>query len=94
MVCFDVHESKGRDVPIPGNDKADSIVVVIPCYRESARVLKVIEGIGNEVRNIIVVDDACPEGTGETVRNKCDDSRVEVLNHDKNLGVGGATLSG
>lgn len=80
---------------IPGNGKVVPIIaVVIPCYRESTRVLKVIEGIGKEVRHIIVVDDACPDGTGETVRNECGDSRVEVLSHEKNSGVGGATLTG
>ncbi len=70
------------------------ITVVIPCYRETESILKVLELIGDEVNQIIVVDDACPEGTGAKVQAECTDRRVEVIVHEKNMGVGGATLTG
>jgi glycosyltransferase involved in cell wall biosynthesis len=70
------------------------IAVVIPCYRETAHILDVVAAIGNEVSRIFVVDDACPEHTGEFVRRNCGDSRVEVIVHSQNQGVGGATLTG
>ena len=70
------------------------IAVVVPCYQETARILDVLAGIGDEVRDIIVVDDACPDRTGELVRERCTDPRVEVIVHDHNQGVGGATLTG
>ncbi len=73
---------------------APSIAVVIPCYQETARILDVIKAVGKEVSRIIVIDDACPDGTGAHVTSKCTDKRVEVLIHESNTGVGGATMSG
>jgi dolichol-phosphate mannosyltransferase len=70
------------------------IAVVIPCYRVRAHVLAVIEAIGPEVGQIIVVDDACPEGSGDHVAQHCRDPRVVVLRHAGNLGVGAATVTG
>ena len=74
--------------------KAPMIAVVIPCYREARHVLDVLARVGAEVDRIIIVDDACPDGTGRLVRENCKDSRVEVLTHDRNKGVGGATMTG
>lgn len=70
------------------------VAVVIPCYRERDRVLGVIAGIGAEVTDIIVVDDACPQETGKHVESECTDTRVAVVRHETNRGVGGATLTG
>ncbi len=70
------------------------VAVVIPCYREVDRVAAVISGIGEGVARIIVVDDACPDNTGDHVRAQCADPRVEVIVHERNTGVGGATLTG
>jgi dolichol-phosphate mannosyltransferase len=71
-----------------------TIAVVIPCYRVSAQVLSVIKGIGPEVSLIIVVDDACPEGSGRLVEERCSDRRVRVEYLPHNRGVGGAVLAG
>jgi dolichol-phosphate mannosyltransferase len=73
---------------------ATNIAVVIPCYKVSRQVLDVIKAIGNEVCRIYVVDDACPEGSGDVVEDQSTDSRVIVLRHDKNQGVGGAVMTG
>lgn len=70
------------------------IAVIIPCYRVKAHVLDVIGRIGPEVSRIYVVDDACPEFSGEHVRRFCTDSRVHVLIQEVNQGVGGAMLAG
>jgi dolichol-phosphate mannosyltransferase len=70
------------------------IAVVIPCYRVARHILSVIDSIGPEVSLIVVVDDACPEKSGELVANECRDSRVVVEFLPKNLGVGGAVLAG
>lgn len=70
------------------------VAVVIPCYREVDHIAAVISGIGEEVARIIVVDDACPDHTGDHVRAQCADPRVEVIVHERNTGVGGATLTG
>jgi dolichol-phosphate mannosyltransferase len=68
--------------------------VVIPAFKVKAHVLGVIASIGPEVQKIIVIDDACPEGSGAYVEGNTQDSRVEVIFHNTNLGVGGAVKTG
>ena len=70
------------------------IAVVIPSYRVSRHILGVIASAGPMVRQIIVVDDACPDGSGALVKEQCRDERVVVLTHEVNQGVGGAVLTG
>jgi glycosyltransferase involved in cell wall biosynthesis len=74
--------------------KSPVIAVVIPAYRVAAHVLDVIAEIGKEVSQIFVIDDACPEGSGALVSEKCKDKRVVVLTHSENQGVGGAVITG
>ena len=87
-----------RDAAKTGKNRektaASAIAVVVPCYRERASVLGVLEAIGPEVSHIFVVDDACPDGTGAYVAETCTDDRVAVLTHAANRGVGAATLTG
>ena len=71
-----------------------SIAVVIPCYREKAHILDVLARIGPEVAAIYVVDDCCPEHTGDLVATECCDDRVRIVRLKTNLGVGGAVLAG
>jgi dolichol-phosphate mannosyltransferase len=70
------------------------IAVVIPCHGVSRHILPLLNAIGREVRHIVVVDDCCPEGTGELVSALCRDPRVSVVTHAENLGVGGAVITG
>ncbi len=70
------------------------IAVVIPSYCVKAHVLDVIARIGPEVHLIYVVDDCCPEGSGQYVQERCMDPRVVVLVHEVNQGVGGAVMTG
>ncbi len=56
--------------------------------------LDVIARIGPEVERIFVVDDACPERTGDVVEKQCADARVSVARHAENQGVGGAMVTG
>ncbi len=69
------------------------IVVVIPCYRVKKFIKNVIESIPEFVDEIIVVDDECPEGSGKYIES-LNFSNVHVIFHERNLGVGGAFLSG
>lgn len=73
---------------------AQTIAVVIPCYRVRSQILPLLEQIGTEVHWIIVVDDACPEESGQYVRENCSDRRVIVLKNEEKQGVGGAVLNG
>ncbi len=70
------------------------IAVVVPCYRERSHILDVLAEIGPETQHIYVIDDACPDKTGEFVREHCTDKRVQVVTNERNLGVGGATIAG
>jgi dolichol-phosphate mannosyltransferase len=74
-----------------------TIDVVIPCYRVSKQIVPVVRDVlaQAQVRNVIVVDDACPEQSGQVVQEVfAANARVVVLSHEANLGVGGAVLTG
>ena len=73
---------------------ANHVAVVIPSYRVTQQILGVISAIGPEVGRIYVVDDKCPEGSGSHVEAHCRDTRVVVLRHEANQGVGGAVMTG
>ena len=70
------------------------IAAVIPCFRVRDHVLNVIAKVPPEVETIYVVDDACPQKTGDHVEAQCRDPRVRVIRNGTNLGVGGATMRG
>lgn len=74
--------------------RAPRIAVVVPCYRVADQVLDVLRRVGPEVARIFVVDDACPQHTGDRVERECTDPRVRVLRHEVNRGVGGALVTG
>ena len=69
------------------------VAAVIPAYRVSRHIAEVIQGIGPNVTHIIVVDDACPEGSGDAAA-ALKDKRVRIVRHPTNQGVGGATITG
>lgn len=74
--------------------RAERIAVVIPCYKVRKHILGVIDAIGPECTAIYVVDDCCPENSGDWVSQNCTDPRVRVIRHERNQGVGGAVLTG
>lgn len=73
---------------------APNIAVVIPCYKVRKHILSVISQIGAEINRIYVIDDCCPERSGNIVESHCPDTRVVVLRHPINQGVGGAVMTG
>lgn len=70
------------------------IAVVLPCFKVRRHVVDVLARIGPEVSLIYVVDDCCPEKTGEFVAETTQDPRVKVIWNKVNLGVGGAVMAG
>ena len=81
--------------PINNSDQIiEKITVVIPCYREKSKILDVLSKFDSTITHIIVIDDACPEGTGEFVLKNNNDTRVQLVTHKFNQGVGAATISG
>ncbi len=79
---------------VSSNSSYPSVCVVIPTFRVKKHILEVISSIGPEVQKIIVIDDACPELSGDHVLLNNVDPRVEVLFNKDNLGVGGAVKVG
>ena len=75
-------------------DPQQKIAVVIPSYKVTCHILSVITAIGTEVDRIYVIDDCCPDGSGNFVLEHCKDPRVTVLHHTSNQGVGGAVMTG
>ena len=64
---------------------------MIPTYRARPTIRRVVERALDVCDAVIVVDDACPERTGELVEPN---DRVTVITHAVNRGVGGATKTG
>lgn len=81
--------ASGAITPAPAR-----IAVVIPSYRVREHIMGVLASLPYEVARVYVVDDACPEGTGEQVQAHCRDPRVTVIRNSTNLGVGGAVMAG
>ena len=71
-----------------------SVGVVIPAYLVTETIIELIRRIPKEIRHIVVVDDACPAGSGDLVAKNFKGSRVRVIRHETNQGVGGAVISG
>jgi glycosyltransferase involved in cell wall biosynthesis len=69
-----------------------SVAVVVPAYNEEALVASTVAGIPEFVDRIFVVDDGSQDGT--VARAQAADKRVEVLDHERNQGVGAATVTG
>jgi glycosyltransferase involved in cell wall biosynthesis len=72
----------------------ETIAVVIPCFRVARSILDVIRTLPPWVDAVYCVDDACPEKSGQLVCAEIHDSRVRVLFHKQNQGVGGAVITG
>ncbi|MEA3249355.1 MAG: polyprenol monophosphomannose synthase [Patescibacteria group bacterium] len=76
-----------------------SILVVIPTYNEKENLEPLVERLlklsGIKV-NILIVDDASPDGTGEIARTLARHhyGRVSVLHREKKSGLGSAYLDG
>ena len=71
-----------------------TVAVVIPAYQTVLSIEDVLSRIDASVSHIIVVDDCCPDGTGQRVHETVTDPRVSVIFNARNLGVGGATAVG
>jgi glycosyltransferase involved in cell wall biosynthesis len=69
------------------------VAVVVPAYDEERLVSETIRGVPDFVDRIYVVDDASADGTAEQALTT-GDSRVELIRHERNLGVGAAIVTG
>lgn len=70
------------------------IAIVIPSYKVVTHILQVIESIDKCYDFIYVIDDCCPENSGQFVVDNCIDKRVKLIFNVKNRGVGEAGMHG
>jgi len=69
------------------------VAVVVPAYDEEELIGETLAAIPDFVDRVYVVDDHSRDGTAARAQ-EVGDSRVEVIVHDRNEGVGAAIVSG
>ena len=75
--------------------KDNNICVIIPAYNEEELILETLSGIPGYVDNIIVINDCSKDTTRLLVESrKLNDKRIELINHEKNEGLGKSLIDG
>jgi len=75
--------------------KNKTVSVVVPAHNEEKLIHIVLQTFPDWVDKVIVVDDCSTDATAEVVRRHIkEDSRVSLVMHTENKGVGGAIASG
>ena len=65
------------------------VLVVLPTYNESQNLEKVVAGVRHLGHDVLIVDDASPDGTGEIADQLAgSDPGVRVLHRPSKLGLG------
>jgi dolichol-phosphate mannosyltransferase len=78
-------------------DKLERALVVVPTYNERENLTRLIPQIlGQDPRlDVLIIDDASPDGTGELAdRLAADEPRLQVLHREGKLGLGTAYIAG
>ncbi len=69
----------------------DGVLVVLPTFNEVQNLERVVEGVRRLGHDVMIVDDASPDGTGELAdRLAVADKGVRVLHRARKLGLGSA----
>ena len=68
-----------------------TIGVVIPCYKGGSITKEIVCESLQNADFVVLVDDACPQGTGRKILMEVKSSRLEVLFNLKNRGLGYST---
>jgi len=69
------------------------VVVVVPAWNEAPRIERVVRTMPLWVDAVVVVDDASTDGTADRAR-AVDRSGLELVRHERNRGVGAASVTG
>ncbi|MHC8440592.1 MAG: glycosyltransferase family 2 protein [Candidatus Eutrophobiaceae bacterium] len=72
------------------------VSVVVPAYNEESLLPRVLESMPDYVDDIVVIDDCSTDNTADVVKNHplFSTSRVVLLRHEANRGVGAAIATG
>jgi glycosyltransferase involved in cell wall biosynthesis len=77
--------------------KEKKVCIVVPAYNEGTQIGKVIETMPDFIDRIVIVDDCSRDNTVEAVKRyqqNQNNSRVVLICHEINQGVGGAIATG
>ena len=75
--------------------KKNNIAVVIPAYNEEKLISRTIESVPDYIDKIVVIDDYSTDHTLQTIMQLMEsNSKITLINHKHNQGVGGAIASG
>jgi len=67
------------------------VLVVLPTFNEKENLARVVAGVRHLGHDVLVVDDASPDGTGEIADGlAATDDGVRVLHRERKLGIGSA----
>ncbi|MGH7903472.1 MAG: polyprenol monophosphomannose synthase [Candidatus Dormibacteraceae bacterium] len=78
-----------------GVDRAAAALVIVPTYDERENLERVVAGVRRVGHDVLVVDDASPDGTGDVAdRLAAADGGVAVLHRRAKLGLGSAYVEG
>jgi dolichol-phosphate mannosyltransferase len=72
-------------------------LVCIPTYNEAANILPLVERVHEAApdSDVLVIDDASPDGTGDLVRDRMlKDAQLEIMARPGKLGLGTAYMAG
>ncbi|HUZ50377.1 MAG TPA: glycosyltransferase family 2 protein [Candidatus Dormibacteraeota bacterium] len=84
-----------QGLPRSSDGEAITVCCVIPAYRAAASIKNVVQTALTYAQAVVVVDDACPQGSGAIITSAYrNDPRVIVIAHSANGGVGAAMKTG
>jgi dolichol-phosphate mannosyltransferase len=72
-------------------------LICIPTYNEASNILPLVERVHEAAPqcDVLVIDDASPDGTGDLVRDRMlKDARLEIMARPAKLGLGTAYMAG
>lgn len=82
---------RGPRVLTERRSRPTEALVVLPTFNEHENLARVVAGIRHLGHDILVVDDASPDGTGKLADElAAEDPGVRVLHRDRKLGLGSA----
>lgn len=76
------------------SELSSGVAVVIPCYKVTQHITRVIAAMPAWAECIYIVDDCCPEYSGKFIESNIHDPRLQVIYNEENKGVGGAVMAG
>src|SRR2546428_4136170 len=72
-------------------------LICIPTYDEASNILRLVKRVHEAApdADVLVIDDASPDGTGDLVHNRMlKDARLEIMARPAKLGLGTAYMAG